>query len=201
LKTGGKSRRFRALAIPSILRALIKPSTRNHYLAIAKTAYGFAVKRGKLKENPLKTYEKEKETARDRVWTADEKKAIFEVLEKRKSHLYWLVYFSAMNPIRRGDLVALKRENFYYNQFNPSRSYIHFIPQKTEGCKPQEAQLICLDKALLDYFQALPAECPLLFPRFDVDGELWHLPVALWNKKQPNLAEFRQDNLSVRQVL
>ena len=44
---------------------IIKPSTRNHYLAIAKTAYDFAMKRGKLKESPLKTYEKEKETSRD----------------------------------------------------------------------------------------------------------------------------------------
>ncbi len=143
-------------AIVRKLGGIITPCTRNHYLAIGKTAYAFAVKRGKLKENPLKTYEKEKETARDRVWTAEEKKRIFKVLEKRKSHLYWPVYFSAMNPIRRGDLVALKRENFYFNQFNPSRSYVHFIPQKTEGCKPREAQLICLDKALLDYFQGLP---------------------------------------------
>ena len=160
----------------SIVRSLggiIKPSTRNHYLAIAKMAYGFAVKRGKLKENPLKEYDKEKETPRDRVWSENEKETIFKVLSERKSHLYWPVYFSAMNPIRKGDLVALKRENFFFNRFNPSKSYIHFMPKKTGRYKPIESHLICIDKKLLDYFQGLPANCELLFPRFDADGH-WH---------------------------
>lgn len=155
---------------------ILKPSTRNHYVVVAKTAYNFAIGSGKLKEmreSPLKNWKKETEEPRDRVWTEEERKVIFAVLEKRKSHLLMAVYFCAMNPIRRGDLINLTRANFSFNQFNPLASFVHFLPSKTRKKKRIEACLPCLDQRLVDYFNAMPADCPLLFPRFDADGR-WH---------------------------
>ena len=146
----------------------ISPATRNRYLVYAKIAFSFAVKRGKLQENPLKGFDKETETARDRVWTEDERKRIFEAMEKRQSHLYWPVYFASMNPIRKGDLRALTRQNF-----NPFKPEIHFLPQKTGKRIQRETHLVCLDERILAYFKSLPADCPLLFPRFDEKGH-WH---------------------------
>jgi integrase len=147
---------------------IVSPATRNRYLVYGKIAYSFAVKRGKLKENPLKEFDRETEFARDRVWTPEERKRIFETLEKRKSHLYWPVYFASMNPIRKGDLIALTRENF-----NPFKPEIHFIPQKTGKRIQRETNLVCLDERMLSYLKSLPADCPLLFPRFDEKGK-WH---------------------------
>jgi integrase len=143
----------------------LTPATRNRYLVYAKTAFSFAVKRGKLRENPLKGFDREHEQARDRVWTEQEQEAIFKALEARESHLYWPVYFMSMNPIRKGDLIRLTREHL--NLFKPE---VHFIPQKTGKRKPKEAHLICIDDRLLNYFKALPAGCPYLFPRKEGDS-------------------------------
>jgi len=152
---------------------ILKPRTRNFYLDVANRAYNFAIGRGKIKENPLKLFKKEPEEPRDRVLSEKEKEEIFKVLRKRESPLYWPFYFSCMNPIRRGDMKALTKDSLSYNRFNPLKSYIHFLPQKTGRYKPAKAHLICLDKPLLDYFKSVPADCPLLFPRFDAKG-MWH---------------------------
>jgi integrase len=140
----------------------LSPATRNRYLVYARTAFSLAVKQGKLKENPLEGFDRETETARDRVWTEQERKAIFKALEDRKSHLFWPVYFMSMNPIRKGDLIGLKREHL--NLFKPE---VHFVPQKTGKRKPREAHLICIDTPLLEYFKGIPAGRQHLFTRKD----------------------------------
>ena len=90
------------------------------------------------------------------------------VLERSKSYLLWPVKFSLRNPIRKGDLISLTRENL--DRFRP---WIHFYASKTRNRKNRETVLPFLDDDLLVWFDSLPADCPYLFPRTDGTGE-WH---------------------------
>lgn len=141
------------------------PSTINRYIACAKIVFGFALKMRKvtgIKENPLSGFQTEPEEGRDRIWNGDEREAMFKIMQenKRLAHLYWAVYFCEHNPIRRGDLFRLTRDNL--DMFKP---WVHFYPSKTRKRKPRETCLPFLDEALLAYFKELPADCPYLFPR------------------------------------
>ncbi len=173
LKRALERERKKKPATVRVLGGYIKSSTRNRYLAYAKAAYNYSVSEGKVKENPLKGFKKLYEKPRDRVWDKEEYERIFAILEKRKSYLLMPVLFASKNPIRKGDLINLKRENYHFNQFNPFRSYVHFLPQKTGKRKPKHAHLECLDKRIMEYFQSLPETCPYLFPRIDEKGR-WH---------------------------
>jgi integrase len=142
--------------------APLENATINQYIARANCALNFCAKPPfkKIPSNPLAGYPKLSETERDRVLTDAERERLLNTLQEMNSHLYWAVYFSLKNPIRRGDLFNLKRENL--DRFKP---WIHFYPSKTRKRKPRETCLIFLDEALLKYFDSLPADTPYLFPR------------------------------------
>ncbi len=146
---------------------LLAPGTRNRILAYGKVALNFCIKRGLIERNPLACFGRLPEHGRDRVLTEEETGKLLEVLEKQKSYLFWPLYFSLKNPIRRGDLESLTRDNLDF--FKP---WIHFYPSKTQNRKHRETCLPFIDERLLDYFRSLPPECNLLFPRIDKDGEV-----------------------------
>jgi integrase len=138
-------------------------STMNRYIAAAKIVLNFAAKLGKvtgLQDNPLRGFSCTRELGRDRVWSAEERRRIFAALADLKSYLYWPVYFCQWNPIRRGDLFRLTRDNL-----DREGKRIHFYPSKTRHRVNRETFLPFIDKALWDYFDSLPADCPFLFPR------------------------------------
>jgi integrase len=145
------------------------PSTINRYKACAKMALNYAVRKQNvtgLKENPLANFDLVSEEGRDRVLSADEQLRLFNTMERMGSYLYWPVYFSNQNPIRRGDLLKLTRENLDW-----SKPWVHFYPAKTRSRKPRETCLPFIDEALMDYFKSLPTDCPYLFPKLYDNGK------------------------------
>jgi len=146
---------------------LLAPATRNRILCYGKVALNFCFKRGLIERNPLACFGRLPEHGRDRVLTEEETGRMLEIMEKQKSYLYWPFYFSLKNPIRRGDLERLTRDNLDF--FKP---WIHFYPSKTQDRRHRETCLPFIDAPLLDYFRSLPPECDLLFPRVDKDGDI-----------------------------
>jgi integrase len=158
---------------------ILKPGTRNKILILSKVVLNFCVKRGLIERNPLVCFQKVTEESRDRVLTEDEQRRILSVMRRRNSYLYWAFLFSLKNPIRRGDLFSLQRENL--DRFKP---WIHFKASKTRKRKNRETCLPFLDETLLEYFDTLPGDCPFLFPRIDDRGN-WHQlrdPKKHWGK-------------------
>jgi integrase len=101
---------------------------------------------------------------RSRIWTDEEKLRIYNNLNPEKN-LYWLVYFAERNPIRKMDLVNLKRENLVL--VGPHPPYISYQPAKTARSKPKRCILFNLDEAILARFADIQKrfpDCPFLFP-------------------------------------
>jgi len=148
-------------------------TTRNKLLGYAKIALNLCMKHGLIDRNPLVVYSKEDEEPRDRVLDNGEVTRLMKALAERKSYLYWPVYFSLRNPIRRGDLAALRRENL--DMFKP---WVHFQPSKTKRKKKRETCLVFIDERLMRYFKGeqvdqlptLPPDCPYLFPYVHESG-------------------------------
>ncbi|MBN1575301.1 MAG: tyrosine-type recombinase/integrase [Chitinispirillaceae bacterium] len=154
---------------------LLSPVTRNRLLVYAKTALSFCMKRGHIERNPLAGFTKLPEAPRDRILTQDEEARLLAVLQRKRSYLVIPVKFSLRNPIRKGDLVSLTRENL--DRFRP---WIHFLPSKTRNRKNRETVLPFLDSDLLSYFDGLHPECPYLFPQGTRKGE--YVPLGDFKK-------------------
>jgi integrase len=142
----------------------LSPITRNHLLALGKTALNFCLKRGLIERNPLACFEKVPEQGRDRVLSDEESGRLLAIMKRRGSYLYWPLYFSLKNPIRVGDLRCLTRENLDW--FKP---WIHFYPSKTRARKQRETCLPFIDEPLLKYLKTVP-DGGRLFPRIDKNG-------------------------------
>lgn len=154
----------------------LKNSSRNKILGYANIALNFCVKRGMIDRNPLALFDRLPEEARDRVLDENETERIIDVMRNygliypsspfKESYLLPAFLFSLKNPIRRGDLENLTRENLDW--FKP---WIHFYASKTRKVKPRETCLPFLDDEVLTHFKNLPEQCPFLFPRIDEKGE------------------------------
>lgn len=144
---------------------ILANATKNRLLCYGKIALNLCVRRGLIANNPLSCFDKLPEQVRDRILTEEETVKILEAMRQHNSYLHWPFYFSLRNPIRRGDLEGLTRDNL--NWFKP---WIHFYPSKTRNRKRRETCLPFLDEPLMRYFKSLPANCNLLFPRM-VDKE------------------------------
>ena len=94
------------------------------------------MRRGLITSDPLAVFKKMTEEPRDRVLSEDERERLLSVLRLRNSYLYFPVVFSLKNPIRKGDLIALKRENL--DMFRP---WVHFYLNKTR--KKNRAKPAC----------------------------------------------------------
>lgn len=162
-------------------------ATINRYISCAKMICNFAVKQQLIEKNSLAHFSNEKEMGRDRVLSDNEELRLLNCLKSEKSYLYWAVYFSLKNPIRRGDLFSLTKENL--DMFQP---WIHFYPSKTRKRQNRETCLPCIESSVMEYFKELPSDCPYLFPRFKKDGtwcqvgdikKHWHRMLKLSNIK------------------
>lgn len=108
-------------------------------------------------------YDLEPEEGRDRVWTLEEKKRLFEAL--KGSWLEMAVYFSQFNPIRASDLFKLKKIDW-----KPELNRVQFQANKTKRTKNRDTILKQIDQRLRDYFASLPESCEWLFPRITESG-------------------------------
>ena len=103
----------------------------------AKTALSFCIKRGLIDgQNPLSGFSKLPEEGRDRILLPEEEGRLIGTLERNRSYLLWPVKFSLRNPIRKGDLIELTRENL--DCFRP---WIHFYASKTRKRKNRKTIL------------------------------------------------------------
>ena len=157
--------------IPSELTGrLLKNKSINNYIDVCLISLNFAAKScyrkiTGIKHNPLAGYERLPTVPRDRVFVDNEERRLKDVMIKFKSPLYQALCFSMNNPIRRGDLLNLRRENR-----NRDNNFIHFLPSKTKNQIPKETILVCIDDAQNEYWDSLPLDCPWLFPWIDVSG-------------------------------
>ena len=147
-------------------------STINRFESTFRMIFNFAVERKIISSVPCRI-ELEPEDGRDRIWSEDERKRLFDALGSRNSWLYWAVYFSQYNPIRAGDLFSLNKELNY----DPMGNWVYFYASKTKRRdkikKKGPTVLKQVDQNLRNYFSSLPVDCPYLFPRIDETGA-WH---------------------------
>lgn len=137
----------------------------NHKSAIQRVL-NVAYQRSMIDQIPIRDFSIKREF-RDRVLTADERLSLENVMVRCKSHLYWSIKFAEKRPIRGlSDLWNLKRENLIL--FGEGSPYIKFYAQKTD----LHTILPLVDiPEIVEYLKnALPEDCPYLFPR--LDGEI-----------------------------
>ena len=139
-------------------------ATLNRYIQTAKAICNFSVKHRLISENPI-IFDMYYEQSRDRVLSEDEILRLDNVMIQSDNPLLWAFRFSIKNPIRKGDIFGLTRENL--DMLKPC---IHFYPSKTRKRKDRETVLPFISADMLTYFNQLPSECPLLFPNMAVNG-------------------------------
>lgn len=157
-------------------------NTISNYKGCIRRSLNFALERGKIDSVPIKSWDIEHEY-RDKVWTPDERKKIFDKMVELNSHLFWPVYFAERNPIRKADLFNLKEENLVL--VGRGAPYIRYRPSKTKKKKQRDAYLVEIDEKLLNYFMSIrPKGTPYLFPYTDrFTGEVKKMgnPKRHWN--------------------
>ncbi|MFP4164572.1 MAG: tyrosine-type recombinase/integrase [Chitinispirillaceae bacterium] len=144
-------------------------NTVSHHKSAVRTCLNLAVKRGLIESSPVKDYGIKYEF-RDRIWTAEERQRIYNVIQQINSHLYWSVWFAERRPIRgRSDLWKLTDENLVL--FGPNAPYIRFRAQKTAKRKTRDTYLPLGDMPeIIEYFtHGRPKGCTLLFPHVEKD--------------------------------
>jgi integrase len=140
----------------------ISSATINRYLAWSKAVCNFAVLHGLMKENPLRRFQRMRETPRDRILTADEQGRLLMALERVAPHLLPAVNFALRIPCRTNEIVNMKREHL--NLFRNTITVPGALTKNGEPC----TKMIPPD--MLEYFHQLPKETDFLFHRRDADG-------------------------------
>jgi integrase len=136
--------------------------TINRYLAWAKAVCNFALLHDLIKENPLRRFQRLKETPRDRILTADEQVRLMAALYRVAPHLVPAVTFALQIPCRTAEIVNMKREHL--NLFKNTITLPGTLTKNGESC----VKMIPPD--MLDYFRQLPKETDFLFYRRDKRG-------------------------------
>lgn len=135
-----------------------------NYISATKTTLKRSYKAGLIPEIPVLNDEIKREF-RSRIWTPKERIKIYAQLDTDEN-LYWILRLAEKNPIRKMDIVNLKRDNLVLEgRYAP---YIKYQPRKTKSRKPKPAILRELDDELLWRFQDVSErfpDCPYLFPR------------------------------------
>jgi len=134
----------------------------NRFIEIVKAAFNLCAEIGLIESNIFnaKRFPKQKEKARDRYLTSEERIRLFNAIELHAPYLRPIVQYSMLIPCRKGELVGLARDA--YNSFTNTI----YIPDSKAGIpinKPVPAEM-------KEYFQSIPAECPYLFYRQDSTG-------------------------------
>ncbi len=144
----------------------LAPGTINAYITTAKTICNFAYKFDLIASNPLKRFSKVREIGRDRVLSDSETKNLFQNLDEYAPHLKPAVLFSMFVPIRKSELISLRRENL---------DMINGVIRLRNGTtKNRQGTFIPIPEPMRDYFLNLPKGTDRLFFR-KLGGEYFPL--------------------------
>lgn len=133
----------------------------NHRKSAIRFCLNHAYETGKIDSIPIRKWNISYKF-RDRIWTADEKQRIYNVMQQINSHLYWAVWISERRPIRKGDLIKLKNENLIL--FGPNAPYIRFRAGKTKS----DTYLPLAElPEVVEYFKTGRGDSEYLFPSYD----------------------------------
>jgi integrase len=145
---------------------LLTNNTINRYIAWSKAAVNFALRAGRIKENPLQHFQKLPTQPRDRMLTDAEKKKLLETVQKEAPHIYPITLFSLLVPSRRGELTTLKRTD--YDMVN------NCVIIPADRTKTKRPCIKPVPACLVDYMRSVPVESEYLFYRQDWRGKyLW----------------------------
>jgi len=133
-------------------------ATISKYKAYTRAILMFCYNMGIIEKMPIRKFNVKPGDERDRILNPDEKLKLLNTLQRNESYLYWPVYFSLTNPIRRGDLVKLTRENW-----EPFENWVSFYASKTRKKQNRPTYLTEIDEPLIDYLNSIPPG-NLLFP-------------------------------------
>jgi len=152
-------------------------NTTNNYRICIRSVLNYCYKAGFLqKPQPVRDFGLKPIVERDRIWTADERTSIYNVMEQGiGAHLYWSVRLAEKNPIRGiSDLWNLQVENLIL--FGETAPCIKFYPQKTNKKQNKPTYLIELDDDLIQQLKwqiANLPDCPYLFPHLWQKQGVW----------------------------
>jgi integrase len=138
----------------------ISNSTINRYIAYAKAVCNLACKFELIDKNPINRFTRCSETPRDRVLSEIEIRNLFNILESesRLRYLIPAVRFAFQVPIRRSELVSLKKD---------SLDLINNVIRLRNGTtKNRRGTFIPIPPDMIEYFRKIPAETDYLFYRY-----------------------------------
>lgn len=148
----------------------------NAYLAYAKAALNMCVQHEKIERNPLHCLKPLKAEARDKSLSVEERTKLLAALSEDAPYLLPLVRYCLQVPCRRGEMVTARRADF--NVFSNAIRIRNGMTKNDAGVwKP-------IPPDMLDYFKAIPSECPWLFYRTRTDdaGKVHYLPLGDFSK-------------------
>jgi integrase len=135
----------------------LSDSTYNRYIGYAKSICNFAVKYDLIERSPLNRFSKIKEVGRDRILSEEERARLLNVLGSDAPHLKPAVEFALMIPIRKSELVSLKKE---------SLDLINNVIRLRNGTtKNNRGTFIPIPPGMVQYFRSIPKESEYLFYR------------------------------------
>jgi integrase len=110
------------------------PRTRDHYLAIIRKVFNYALELELLERSPVKMKELKVDNSRHRFLSDDEAKRLLEECQKSPSkRLYPMVLIALHTGMRLGEIISLKRENIidgriYLQSTHTKNSKVKIIP-------------------------------------------------------------------------
>ncbi len=111
-----------------------KPRTRDHYLAIIRKIFNYAVELELLDRSPVKMKELKVDNSRHRFLSDDEAQRLLEECQKSISkHLYPMVMIALHTGMRLGEIISLRRENIvdgriYLQSTHTKNSKVKIVP-------------------------------------------------------------------------
>lgn len=135
----------------------ISKTTINRYIMYAKAACNLAVRFELIPRNPLDVYSRQAETGRDRMLSDEERNRLLYGVREAAPHLLPAVQFAMQVPIRKSELVNLKRDSLFLKD--------GVIRLHNGTTKNGRGVFIPIPPNMHGYFWKLPLETEYLFYR------------------------------------
>lgn len=198
-----ENERWMETYISKLTKKELSPCTKNHYRRIFKMIFRHAHDEGKLLDKgspaarvPLKIkVASAKKLARKRILSESEQAKLLKKMgdpaipisiddfiyhngmlwpSEKRSTLRWVIGFALVNPIRPGDLRAMRKSSYC-----PIRKEVKFFASKTAERTCSYTYLRNIPEWFSAYVASIPSDCPWLFPILSVDTK----GVVKWQKR------------------